>query len=509
MSATASPGPDRVLSRSPRFRRRLTSAFVLVGAATGAVLALASFVAISAYRERAFVRSARHEAELGLLPGPARFAPDRLDDLMRQYLQRGGFNTVVVTPERTVASSPSVPASAVPKGFADRIPGIGLAQVHTKVSGRPYLLLGGTPTPGVSVFFFFSLTDLHRGVREFGVVLLLGWAVAVLASAAFGAVVSRRVLRPVGEAAAASQALAEGLLETRLEPASDDEFGQWAGAFNNMADALAAKIKALSESQERERRFTSDVAHELRTPLSAMVSAAGILGEELDNLPASARPAAALLVKDTSRLSELVLELLELARLDAGQEGLNLERLRVAEALSAASRPWSAEAQPIVIDVDPDLEVTADRARFRRVVSNLLSNAVRHGSGNSGEAGAVAIQARRAGDRAVIEVSDRGPGIQPDSLERIFDRFYKEDTARSATGSGLGLAIALEHARAQGGDLRAANRPGGGACFTFTLPLAGPPLAADLEGEAPAAKASEALQPEGRPTTRATPPTGG
>src|SRR5919197_1578896 len=224
---------------------------------------------------------------------------------------------------------------------------------------------------------------------------------------------ARRTLRPVREAAAASQALAGGLLDTRLT-ASRDEFGQWADAFNRMADALAAKIEALSESQERERRFTSDVAHELRTPLSAMVSAAGMLGDGLDTLPPSAQLAAALLVKDVSRLSELVQELLELARLDAGQESVHLERLQVADALAAVCRVWSHEDQANVATVDPGLEVMADRARFRRVMSNLISNAVRHGGGE------VTIRARGLGGEVAIEVADRGPGIPPASLERIF-----------------------------------------------------------------------------------------
>jgi two-component system sensor histidine kinase MtrB len=313
--------------------------------------------------------------------------------------------------------------------------------------------------------------------------------VAVLASAIFGNVVARRTLRPVRAAADASQALAEGLLDTRLSP-THDEFGQWADAFNRMAGALAAKIEALSESRERERRFTSDVAHELRTPLSAMVSAAGMLGEELDTLPDSARPAATLLVKDVSRLADLVQELLELARLDAGHEPVQLERLQVDEALAAVCRTWSNEQQPIVPVVDPDLEVLADRFRFRRVMSNLISNAVRHGGGQ------LTVLARPLDGAVAIEVADRGPGIPPASLERIFDRFYKEDSARSATGSGLGLAIAMEHARVQGGTLRATNRPGGGACFTFTLP-------------APAASASEDLRTGDRPTTAGTPTAGG
>lgn len=453
MSATASPATDPL-----SFRRRLTLAFVLVGGATGAVLVAASLFTISAYRHRSFVGDARREAELSLLPGPARFSAGRVDDLIQAYRQRGGFETVVITPTLVATSSPAVPADAVPASFAAAVTAGDLQQRDTSVHGRPYLLLGGTPTAGVKVFFFFSLVDLRHGVREFAVVLCLWWALAVVASAAFGNLLAR------------------------------------------------TRIQALSESRERERRFTSDVAHELRTPLAAMVSAAGMLGEELDTLPPSARPPAALLVKDVSRLSELVQELLELARLDSGQEGLHVERLRLAEALAVVTRTILPTDEPLVVDVSPDIEVLADRARFRRVMANLLSNAVRHGGGE------ITIRARRAGTEAAIEVADRGPGIRPESLERIFDRFHKEDTARSAAGSGLGLAIALEHAKAQGGTLRAANRPGGGASFTFTLPLAAPsPVFPGAAGGAPdrAAAASEAPPPSDRAATRATPPAGG
>jgi len=487
-------------SSRPEFRRRLTLAFVLVGAATGAVLVVSSFLAISTYRQRSFVRAARREAELSLLPGPVRYSPQRIDDLMQEYRRRGGFETVVVSPAGEVSSSPGLSTASLPPGFADRIRAGDLEEAATSVGGRPYLLLGGTPVGGTKLFFFFPEADLRRGVRDFGIVLLLGWGVAVLASAAFGNVVARRTLRPVRAAAAASQALAEGLLDTRLT-ASRDEFGQWADAFNRMADALAAKIQALSESEERERRFTSDVAHELRTPLSAMVSAAEMLEEELDTLPADARRAAALLVNDVSRLSELVQELLELARLDAGQGTVQLERLQVADALDAVCRAWSDEDQAIVATVDAGLEVVADRARFRRVVSNLISNAVRHGGGE------VTVRARSLGVDVAIEVSDQGPGIPPASLQRIFDRFYKEDTARSAAGSGLGLAIAMEQARVQGGGLRAANLPDGGACFTFTLPGVAPfdPGA----GSEPAAGAWEDPQTSDRAATAARHGTGG
>jgi signal transduction histidine kinase len=469
VSATASPVSDQADTRPvgpARFRRRLTLAFVLVGAATGAVLALSAYLTIREYRHRSFVKVARREAELSLLPAPSRFSPKSLDALLQEYRDRAGIETVVMTGTGAVASSPDLSAEMLPARFVGQVAGGTIQQTELAISRRPYLVLGGVPAPGIKLFFFFPLADLHRSVREFALVLLLGWVIAVLCSAAVGDLVARRTLRPVRAAGQAAQALAEGLLETRLDLTSNDEFGQWAGSFNRMADALSAKIQALSEARERERRFTSDVAHELRTPLSAMVSTAEILWEDLERLPADTRPSATLLVKDVSRLSELVQELLELARLDAGQEEVHLEPLSVAEALGAVVRAGPS-ASTIRLDVEPGLAIWADRPRFRRVVSNLVSNAVGHGGGD------VTLSAHRAGDVVAIDVRDRGPGIPAASLGKIFDRFYKQDTARSAGGSGLGLAIALEHARAQGGSLRAASPEGGGACFTFCLPIVG------------------------------------
>ena len=122
----------------------------------------------------------------------------------------------------------------------------------------------------------------------------------VVLSAAAGALVARRVLRPVGQASAAAHALAEGLLETRLPVETDDEFGAWAASFNEMAEALEEKIRALSEAQARERRFTSDVAHELRTPLTALAGEASLLAEHLERMPPEAKRPAQLLVEDVA-----------------------------------------------------------------------------------------------------------------------------------------------------------------------------------------------------------------
>jgi two-component system sensor histidine kinase MtrB len=163
-----------------------------------------------------------------------------------------------------------------------------------------------------------------------------------------------------------------------------------------------------------------------------------------------------------------VVDLLELSRLEGGEEQPRLEPLSVAQALGSAAAPWQPDAS-VEVDADADLYVLADRVRFRRVLANLVTNALDHGEG------LVTVSARRAGDVVVIDVADRGPGIRPEDAERVFDRFFKCDVSRSNRGSGLGLSIARESARMQGGDLAVTNPGTGGACFTFTLPAAEPP----------------------------------
>jgi signal transduction histidine kinase len=288
----------------------------------------------------------------------------------------------------------------------------------------------------------------------------------VVLSAGAGALVARRVLRPVGQASAAAHALAEGLLETRLPVETDDEFGAWAASFNEMAEALEEKIRALSEAQARERRFTSDVAHELRTPLTALAGAASLLGEQLERMPLEAKRPAQLLVEDVSRLRRLVEELIEISRLDAGREDVRMEPVDLGSLAAdlLRSRGWntsvSLDAEPIVASTDP--------RRAERILSNLIENAVVHGGRD------VAVQIGRHETEAYVEVRDRGPGMAPEHLAHVFERFYKADPARARGGSGLGLAIALENARVLSGRIDAWSELGAGARFTLRLPVAKP-----------------------------------
>jgi len=466
----------------PRFRTRLSAAFVLVAGVTSGLLALGSFLTIKEYRFRTFSGHAEDVARLGLLSAPSDLSPADLDSLLDEFRARAGFETVARVGDLVYSSSPDLGASDIPAALQS-LPEPGeLAQARVTVRDTPYLVVGGASVRGTSeLFFFFHRSHLVDSLRQFGNVLAIGWLASVAFAALVGQVVARRTLRPVARAAEAAQSLADGLLETRLPAPADDEFGAWAQSFNRMASALEDKIQALSAAAVRERRFTADVAHELRTPLTGMSSAASLLGEELDSLPERGRRPAELLIDDVRRLEGLVLELLELARLDAGHDDVQCEPLSLSEAVQAVLRTWGGEGR-VQATIPDGLVVVADRARFKRVVSNLVANALDHGGGE------VKVVGRAENGTVALDVLDRGPGLSEADIDRVFQRFYKADGARTGGGSGLGLAIALEQARAQGGDIEAGNRDGGGARFTLRLPAAPPevpvlaPEPADLAG---------------------------
>jgi signal transduction histidine kinase len=294
----------------------------------------------------------------------------------------------------------------------------------------------------------------------------------VLGASAIAWWVSRRILRPVADVASTAEAIAAGDLGARLPDSVGDELGALSVSFNHMADEVERVVDRLEAAAARERRFTADVAHELRTPLTGMSASAAILREQLADLPDGLRRPAGILVGDVARLRDLVLELLELARLDAGEEAPRIEPLRLRAAVASVVRGDGAD-RTFDLDVATDIVVLADPTRLRRILSNLVTNAARHGHG------VVHVAAEVTADEVLLHVTDEGPGLAPGEEERIFDRFFKSAHSRAAGGSGLGLAIARTHARSMGGDLVAANEPGHGARFTLRLPLGGPTAAAE------------------------------
>lgn len=454
-----------------RFRHRLALTFVAVTAITAGVLAITSYVLTRHYRMQAFDEQTRRQARVGLLSARGEVTTSQFETLLADFQDRGGFSTVAVRGGLTYSSSPAIGAADLPRALANPGPGELLA-ADTSVDGTDYrVLVGRSAAAEADLYFFFSKHGLESSLASFRWALITGWVAAVAVAAAGGLVVARRTLRPVRSFADASRSLAEGLLATRLDP-NADELGSLARSFNEMADALSVRIGQLEAAAARERRLSVDVAHELRTPLAGMVSAASLVEAGLEDVPDDLRRPVELLLSDVHRLGSLVGELLELAHLDAGQEPVALEELALVPALATVARPRDGE-EPVAVRVDGDPSVWADPARFRRVMTNLLANARQHGSTP------IEVAAAQVDAEVRVDVLDRGPGVPAGLEDEIFDRFVKADPARSARGSGLGLAIARGHAVAQGGRLEVRARDGGGTCFRLTLRAADGPRPPD------------------------------
>jgi len=444
------------------------AALILVAVGTGAVLVTTTYFLVRHYRTSTFVERSEQEVRLALFAAPEELDQASYEDLLLEYQERGSVDGLVVVDATGRVFSSFLDVEQLPPSVARSSDGE-LVTDQARIDGEPYVLVAGDQA-GAHYVFAFSTADLDDSIRQTRDLLLAGWLIAVLVAAAFGRRLADRTLSPVREAAEAAQALADGLLDTRLGPSSSDEFEDLAGSFNEMADALAGKIEQLSEAAARERRFTANVAHELRTPLVTLSTASALIEPLIPDAPDGMRRPLQLLVEDVGRLRRLVDELLELARHDAGHETVDLESLRVQDAVDAVVEGLGAAAD-VRVSVPGDLFVRADRRRFGRVLGNFVANAVDHGGAE------VEVRGRADGPWVVLDVLDRGEGFGDVEVERLFDRFYKSDESRASGGSGLGLAIARENARLQGGEVGASPRAGGGACFTLRLPVAMAPSA--------------------------------
>ena len=450
-----------------RMRRRLTLAFVLVAGISSLALALGSYFVVREARLDESVDRALDQARFNLVLAAETLPTEGAAALLEAYERRGGFETVLVADGDPMPSSISLGLDQVPQGVR-RIAAQGeLGYERTDVAGTPYLVAGGR-VPGASsaAYFFTSEEELYSDLATLRNVLLAGLGAVLLFAGLVGTLLARRTLAPVARASAAARDLAEGLLATRLPVEREDEFGAWARSFNEMAEALQGKITALSEAEARERRFSADVAHELRTPLTAIVNEASLLAEHLDRMPPAAQRPAELLVEDVARLRDLVEDLMEISRLDAGTQRVRPEPVELASLVSAVvrARDWD---ESVRLDAD-QVRLRTDPRRLERIVANLIGNALEHGGDD------VSVRVGQDDAGAVFEVSDHGRGIAPEDLPHLFDRFYKADPARTGPGSGLGLAIALENARLLGGDIDVWSEVGEGTRFTLRLPVTEP-----------------------------------
>lgn len=454
-----------------RFRRRIAIAFVAVAGISAGALALGAALTVYSYRTRTFDERAREQVRDDVRLLAAGASPQVVAGRLADAEEPGGPGVIVVTDGAVVSSVGSLDLGNLPRDLRDRVrsdPGA-LHEGGTELRTGSALVIGTVDIEsGAEAYFFFPREELDRSIRELLVTLGVGWLVVISVAAVAGTVIARRTLRPVRTAADAARSVAEGILDTRLPVRSGDEFGEWAASFNEMVSALEQKIAALAEARDREQRFAADIAHDLRTPIAAVLTAASHLAEHASSPPERVEEIAHIVAASARRLDRLTSELLELHRLEAGQEVLHIEDvdLVVATRYAVAAHGWTDHA---TIRAPESVVVATDRRRLDRIIVNLIANALQHG----GTTVQLAVAQGEGG--AWVSITDDGPGIAPDDLLHIFDRHFKTSDHRAveadgaSAGSGLGLSIAWESAQLLGGRLDVASSPGRGTTFTLWL----------------------------------------
>ncbi|WP_296106679.1 MtrAB system histidine kinase MtrB [uncultured Corynebacterium sp.] len=312
-----------------------------------------------------------------------------------------------------------------------------------------------------------STLALMRGLISSGGIILLVVLVGIVWTFA------QQVTTPVRTASRTAERFSQGHLSERMAVNGRDEMARLATSFNSMADSLSKQIKQLEEYGDLQKQFTSDVSHELRSPLTTVRMAADIIEDNADNLDPVMRRASSLMNKELGRFEGLLSDLLDISRHDSGVEELSLEQVDLLGALHDA---WLLNAQlakklnvlvRFHVPSEP-LFMPIDTRRIQRIFRNLIENALDHAEGKP-----VDIAVRR-NERAVsIIVLDHGVGLKAGEEDLVFNRFWRADPSRvrHRGGTGLGLAIARENAALHGGKLDAIGEIKVGSCFRLTLPI--------------------------------------
>lgn len=469
-------------------------------------------------------RSALAEADAGLFYAQAQLAqsdvgnqPDGIDPLLE------GITSTLDGRGNGIYYVGLLPTSATASGYYDKdnfdpadVPAaLRRAVVRRQVLASTYVsaapngvqqpeLLVGAPITAPTgdsyqLYFAFPLQEEAQTLNLVRGTLFVGGLALVLLVAGLVAFVTRQVVTPVRLAAQVADQFAAGRLSVRVRVHGQDELARLGRAFNAMAAGLQGQIRQLEELSRVQQRFTADVSHELRTPLTTIRMAVDVLHEARGAFPPEVARSAELLLGELDRFELLLADLLEISRYDAGAVVLEPETVdlaalvRVEAGLLAglAQRRGSAldlrgvPAHQVLVEVDP--------RRVRRIVRNLVTNAVEYGEG-----GPVLLDLRADAAAVAFRVRDRGVGLRPGEAALVFSRFWRSDPSRARLtgGTGLGLSIALEDARLHGGWLQAWGEPGRGAVFRLVLPLVaggevhGAPLPLDpaaTDAEAPGA----------------------
>lgn len=398
--------------------------------------------------------------------------------LVAAYRVPGQDTGILAPPDR---GSPAINSVISPE-LREKVQNGGTKQYYQSVA----LPAGGDTDPGIVVgsqltlpsygkyelYIGYNLRDSENTLLFVQNTLLLAGLALILLIGAITWVIVRFVVEPIRVAARTSERLAAGDLAVRIPERGEDVFASLARSFNGMADSLQSQINQLATLSQLQQRFVSDVSHELRTPLTTIRLAGDVIYDQREGFtPATARTAE-LLHTQIERFDRLLSDLLEISRYDAGSVVLDAEPtnlVRLAEECVDELRTV-AEQNGSELKLDAPggyFDVPMDPRRIRRVVRNLIGNAIEHGEGRP-----VVVTVDSNESAVALSVRDYGIGMSPQDTGHVFDRFWRADPSRKRTlgGTGLGLAISLEDATLHSGWLQVWSAPGAGSCFRLTLP---------------------------------------
>jgi two-component system sensor histidine kinase MtrB len=465
--AQTSRGRRRLPWANLGLRARLTLTFGL-----GALALSASVAGLTYFTARQFSMTQRQDADVHQAFSNAGVTLTRLREGDRDFpallseLDQYGSGSIVV-PNVQKGKEYSVHFLTIPKSFMNLVETSDVAATQRiDVKGTPTLMVGiSLPSENAAYFEFFSLEDLSTELKLLGLALATAALFTTIAGAAIGRLAARRVLLPLVSVSNAAETIAGGRLDTRLDSVKDKDLAPLIKSFNRMADALQDRI-------QHEARFTSDVSHELRSPLTTLSASLGVLDSHREELSPKGKRALELLDVEVRRFQRMVDDLLEISRIDAGSAELLLDEVEVGELIRRAAASTGAKGVPIDISAEAvGVRLLVDKRRMERVVANLVENAAQYAGG------ATRLAVERSNGSVRIIVADHGPGVVVSERSKIFDRFYRGQSSgqRGATnGTGLGLALVAEHVALHGGRVWVEDGAGAENRFIVALPLPNP-----------------------------------
>ncbi len=457
VATKARQGPKRRLG----LRARVTIAFAVGAFALSSALAGITYFVVRSSLVDQQISAMRSQALANavLLRGELRVRPNYILGLIPTLVAGPNTGSLIYSHGQWYPSSPFLSSNQLPVELVSSVfQGVPSEQIVNSSGNQQYFV--GVPIRSAKAYYFevFDLSSLARTLHVLLASLTLAAVVTTIAGAIVGLWAASRALRPLHETAQAALAIAGGRMGTRLESGDFADLAVLASAFNRMVDQLQERI-------EREARFSSDVNHELRSPLTTLAASLSVLEARRAELPPKALQALDLLGAEVRRFRRLVDELLEISRAAPG----DLSRVEVSVG-ELVQHTVAAQDPSVPILFAPGVEsrqLLVDKRRFERIIANLFENAQRYAGG----ATLVAVEDHGSSIRFAVE--DAGPGIAPDERDRIFERFSRGTTGKRrglGDGTGLGLAIVAQHVHQHDGRVWVEGRPGGGSRFVVELP---------------------------------------